>query len=534
MGATVTLPKPPPADSRILHGDPIWLASAVGSSIADHIGRLWYPELEICFLLRCLRRLGYDDAPTIRLRRNVNIIGRAGTGKSHNTLFFIREAMGAVDYADEDVASFGRPRYIAVDGGGVSWEKMRGGAVEGRLVMPKLHEVDFLYASELFSFLGSGERLQARMDTINAAIEEGNITVDQMGLMTAADDEKQLFAEKVHLSRSRGHEISYNARQGTIRFKMAASFICCTRPFDDRQLKLLTPSGFRSRFVEAVWAPTKDQLRAFLDGARFRGFSKERLRSIRDYNDYAWACTFKRVDVPPQAMLESLGHHFYSQYREISEETDIDIAEIIGERDNMDTLQLLTAFAVARILRDRRNRDIPPGPIERVDYTEADMESVKRFRQPRIEERRAAAMSKSTADSLRDQVTEKFTAFLRSRPDWSEGVWLGSCGFERARLVEHLRDSGVRIAGGKTVLGNRQTAYNHIAKMQAVGLLEMRDGLLHPTRRALALAEVKILDDDEPEWVESPASRADEAEPEPDGDRESPMEREARARGDFD
>lgn len=429
----------------------IELARQAGLSNYKTPGSIWFPELEIAHILACLKRITYDGNQYSRVRRHLLILGPKGSCKSSISKHFLYDMSGVVNYSDVDPGYRTNPTVVRLDGGGVTWEKVRGGSVEGAMVMPSLHDCSYLYSSELFSFLGDDKK-GGKMEVLNAALEEGDVEVNQLQANSVPEKKKAEFAEECAAA-----GITYNMAKGCFRYRANASMVACTRYLTHKQEELLDGSGFLSRFHVSEWRPGEQEENEY-HYDRTGPCDKDAEEAIRAFNKFAWSCRFGEVTEPPADLRRNVMKYYMERYESVSRATGVRISELINERDGNDVSQLLTAFAAMRIIH--KHMLTGDTTISAIEYTPEDAEAVKTFRTYHLGMMEERAMREAKEDGIRDRAANVYYNFLRSLNHLGEAYEE----FKTAELAKYYQE---------TEKVSKPTAYNRIAKLRDAGLLDI-------------------------------------------------------------
>jgi hypothetical protein len=332
--------------------DVMALARRVGESEYKTPGRIFMPELEAIFLLRCTRRSVYDGGGGGRLRRHGLVVAMPDATKSTIASTLLTKLCGAVPYElRHEGGNAGRPTFVELQGG-VTYEFLRGGYQDGTFVPPKLHDVDFLYASEFFSFFGHSPReMLTKADQFNVALEEGRLVVGHKAAFGATVKEVVRFKQE---SVDKGFHFDTETR--TISYNCGASFIGCTRPFTPTQWQALDSCGFLGRCAITQWDPNDKEAFDYY-GNQFGIPDAGGAAALRAFNDFAWNAKFHRVEPPPLDMVDRCVRLLNEDYLRIGRRTGRSFIATRPIRDRQNITQLIVVSAILRHLTALYERD---------------------------------------------------------------------------------------------------------------------------------------------------------------------------------
>jgi hypothetical protein len=426
-------------------------------------GRVWFPELEIVHILRCTRRMRYDDNRRARLRRHIMLYGPKDTSKSSISEAFLTDLIGGVDYLHDGRGDGSRPTYLDV--GGITWERLRGGAQDGKPIMPMIHDVDYLYASEFFDFVGHHPIMQReRMQHLNKAGEEGKQNVALVKMFGMEDEDIAAFEEACEKTRTRDgrQAVRFNRDHMSLSYDVYAAFIFCSHPFNQKEENIFADSGFTSRMGRVIVQPSDDELLTLKESPHGEPWP-EMEKEIQDFNLYAWNAEYRHINFPPRDYIEELTRHYVRTFRAVREDTGLDVDSICEGRETTDAYQLLTAIAIIRHLHEARERGEPKAVIERIDYQREDVERAKRFRAYKLATIERTALKKVREDKEREVSVKSLAKFVQARKTAGERYDR----FANKDLVEFIMDvSGV----------SSQAAYKQASKLHENGYIRQPEG----------------------------------------------------------
>lgn len=343
------------------------IMTTVAEAGTDHYGQpgaLWFTDLQITWLLACLRRPSYDDNPYARLRRNLLIVGPAGSGKTACTNMFFKEYVPSVEVP---LAQPGeqRARVLDLQGKSTSWERARGGIEGSTFVTPLLLRTDFLVCPEFLSFLGrTPSVMEERAFGLNEILEESKVVLAY----------KHMFRVKgqrlVEIQRQcEDLNIAFNTELRMMLYNVKCSFVGCTVPVPEKDQATLDHMGLMDRLTVSAWEPTDAQYNATVA----RGFSNYSAQgpTVRAFNDLAWRTRVTTVAKPPDDVRITVLDNVMRSYREISENFGVPTQKLISMRTNTNIDQLLTARAFIRALLEVDPTEEAP-IIERVQAIDQD------------------------------------------------------------------------------------------------------------------------------------------------------------------
>lgn len=351
-------------------------------------GAKWLPPIQIAYILSTLRhsdgisRAVYDDNEHRRLRRHVLLTGRRGLGKSSCSSIFLNHLTPTKNIVraepDEDV-----PLLLNVCGQGLTWARIRGGATgSGSPIFPLLQRAHYIYAPELMDFIGHNPAVRSdRIEVLNTILEEGKVTVGLNKMFDASEKKVKQFAEECEEL-----GIRYNVRERMMDYDVHASFIGATRPLIGKDLEEADTSGFLSRLDVNDWNPNEKEAKAL----HRRGFGK--IAQWRDdilaFNTAAWNTTWGFVPDPDMSILQEIVEWMWEvALDDIVQKFHHEVLDVVSMRDHTDIAQLITAKAAMRTLEDRYAAGKTAGNVPELQYVQEDIEWVKRYLQPMLQDR---------------------------------------------------------------------------------------------------------------------------------------------------
>lgn len=375
-------------------------------------GRAYGPGMAIAQALRCTKRSHYDDLPQVRTRRHPVLYGPRGSVKSSISRFFLFDLIGGVDMMDPNaVVKRGewRPTILNVSSGS-SWERLRGSiSNDGQVIPPVLHSVDWIYASELMSFLGhTPSDRSKRIENLNEAQEEGRMSVFLVKAFNVPFERRKEVADEI--PDSAGYH--YDPVHGYLHYDARFSMLSCSRILPEKLKDEMESSGYWSRQSIEFWDPT-NAVAVDYANKKFGVATPENITLCRQKWLDLWNTKFLQVNAPPMAMKDELIHWFNAQLLLISEEKGQSFQDLFSARDDTDIMQLLTAAAIERISAARKPGD--RSDVEAIDYTQADVLRTKAWLSARLAYLRSEHGGRLTEASAKesDKSTQSLLLFLQ-------------------------------------------------------------------------------------------------------------------------
>lgn len=373
-------------------------------------GRFWYRQIEIALLLSSLKRAGWDDRPAARLRRHTLLYGDRGLWKTSiakkmlNTYF---RGNDLVNISIDDNSRFERPVVMDVGGKGISWERARGSASQkGDILDPFFPILNFLFTGELTSFLGEKKQdQQERVKNLNEIMEEGRVTVSLVKMGSATKTKLQETTARLGAM-----GIKYNSELGIMQYDVGLSILGCSHYLPEDTLKSFIDSGFWSRWHISHYNPTDDEYKGAWK--RRAGPSWPHGDQITEFNRRAWATTFENVPYPPDPLLDRVQAAFESVYLDIEEITKRSPREIRSFRDPIDCAQLITAFAVARHVKNADSYTIPV-----LTYSDEDASQAVRFVEQHMKAKYDEYLARVVVDPNEVSDRKELLAFVEHHND---------------------------------------------------------------------------------------------------------------------
>jgi hypothetical protein len=430
-----------PPISRVVATPIFFEVERAGREEYGDAGSVWYTEMEITYLLACLKRGTYSDNPRARLRRHMMILGPIGDGKSTGSKAFLRDYIGACDILSAPSDYIG-PTYYSLESG-TGWERARGTATGDRLGVPWLPRADFWYCSEFMDFLGHGPASKDKGEHLNRAFEEGDIVVALAKLVgiQSTDAQREIMER---------FKIVFDANEGILQYRTNASFIGCSRPLASSVRETMEESGLSSRVVPAAWNSNRIQARTTWWNGPGRVSSLQ--PSIRKFNEIAWLTNFEIVPYPPKDLIQIVQQVHDGPYRELEDDIGVPTSTLRTLRDYGRIAQLVTAAAVSRVVSKLTEGQY----IEKLEYEDEDAKLACLLSENYI----SALFQKYNVEGGSEPKTtgdhDLLQSFIMEEPDKRKN------GFTQRDLVSWLEQKGRR---------SRSTAYNHIHAMEKSGLV---------------------------------------------------------------
>ena len=398
------------------------LSVSILTGYYHHAGAAYGPGLAIAHALRCTKHVHYDDAPEMRVIRNLILYGPPGSCKSAMSKYFLRKMAGAIDLFDTPAGSkppvFSRPcpKYVTIASGS-GFERARGTfSADGNVMAPLFQEADWIYAPELLTALGHDPRSRAeRIEAYNGITEERRVSV------TLAKGGNKSLEERIEIANTlqqRGY--TYDPHRAAIVYDCTAAFMGCTRFLSDAEKRPLMSSGYWTRHSISEFRVTDDIARVFADNKYGDPPSAATLAEVREKWLDLWNTPFETVNRPPRDMLLRVVAWYNEQLAQIPQEARVNFSELYSGRDDGDIAQLMTAACINRLSASRAPGDCSPVP--RLEYTKRDEEQATAWLYSRLAHLRNLHDShedQKEADAA-DRAFQFLEAFVKAERDRGE------------------------------------------------------------------------------------------------------------------
>lgn len=409
----------------------------------------WWPDLQMTNVLKMTGYEEHSDVPGVRLRRHSLITSETGWFKSSSTRFFLEHGIGCVP-VDEVIHDDGVPMSPTMfkASGLSSYEALVGSASnDGQLLRPKFAATDYVYSSELMTFLGGdSSRQQETVDRLCQLLEEGHITRRLVKFRNVElSDSDELWLEN--------NGVEFDQEDGTMKYDAHCSLIGCTRPLDAEVEETLERSGLRSRFFHSPWPAEDEGVRAIekMGGPQYR---PEDMIKLRDFNAKLFHTEFEEMPHPPQDAF----HEVYEVYRgyveELVQEAGEKAAHVIDGRDFMTVKQFLTGAAVERTVRKLPEEAFGTGNIiQEIQYLDHDVEVAKYFAKLYGQTKFDLLTGDFQVDELERQDLHNLRTLIGS---WND--------HDKPMPTEWMRDTAAQelITMQGTTMSNKKTFYNFL------------------------------------------------------------------------
>lgn len=350
----------------------------VGREEVGAAGMVWYPAIQLTYVNGSLGHHIYSDNNRARVRRNTLIIGPRGARKSSSTKGYMK------DYCDMQIAGLDKSKPRMLDMNGMGYERCRGSAtMDGDLIQPLFTQADFGYMSEMMTFFEQAGDIAKTANQMNVALEEGHMSVSLVKMFKRYDDaERQDVVDKMAR-----YDVKFDADNCIMYYDVPTSFVACSRPFMEHELKVLEETGLKDRLEDSTWLVSKDGYRkAWRDGPKP---PPEAGQDILAFNRKLWDLEWGRVDYPPRPMMDYVIDAYDKFYEHLEDQIGAHPTETRSFRDWSDAAQVVTAFAAMRVAEkwdvDNDGYEIPELIYEDRDATAAAVYAEKMFLQRYVE-----------------------------------------------------------------------------------------------------------------------------------------------------
>lgn len=353
-------------------GDAYEAGAKAGTEIGPFVR--WWPDLQMTNVLKMTGFEEHTDVPGVRLRRHGLITADTGWFKSSSTKFYLEHGIGCrpvKDVIHEDGVPQSPTMFKA--SGLSSYEALVGSASsDGQLLRPLFAATDYVFSSELMTFLGAdSNQQQETVDNLCRLLEEGNITrrlVKFRNVDLTDSDEQWLENNGVEFSQA----------DGVMEYDAHCSLIGCTRPLDEDVEEVLEDSGLRSRFYHSPWPGEDEGVQAIKDMGGPR-YNIEDMMKIRDFNRKMFLVEFSEMPHPPQGMFHEVFDVYEQCVEELVEDAGLKASHVFDGRDFMTIKQFLTGAAVERIVRKIPDDGAMGTTIHEIQYLDEDAQIAKYF-----------------------------------------------------------------------------------------------------------------------------------------------------------
>jgi len=338
--------------------DPVDYAEKLGEEHYGRIGKLAFPELEISYLMTCLRRRAYSDNPRIRARRHVLLYWENSYYKSTILEDFSWECCGGREL-NRAYRTYDRVHFINLTGdikrpilrGSINQVTGKNGNLCTKLVLPLMKYADLWVADELLDFLGedSSEMLNYMLNVLESG--RGKVAmVSMVGAKISARDEKKL----------RMQGVTFDSDLGLMSYWCKGTFWAGTRPIPRQDKKLVNKlwlSGYLNRFVIVPWIPELGEREQML--VVKRDAKPNHKQYLYTNNRVFWNTHFKCVNTPPKDLWEEATSFCRNEF--VRETTKRKLNYSPNPRDGLNSIQLLTVGALIHTVRSVEDKRLLSG-----------------------------------------------------------------------------------------------------------------------------------------------------------------------------
>lgn len=335
----------------IIIEDPVDYAKRLGLLTYLKPGELTFTELEISYLMSCLKRRTYNDNPQIRARRHVLLDWENSWWKSSILNYFSWSCCGGRELT-KAYRSYLTFHFINLCGdikrpilrGSINRIGVKGGGERIKLVLPLMKYPDVWIADELLDFLGE---FKSDMYNYMLSVLEGGRGKVSMVSMVGAKPSK---ADRTKL---KSYSIEFDSDLGMMSYWTRGTFWGGTRPIEeDLFLKKLWTSGFLNRFVVVPWLPTLGEKEDAI--LKKLNPSSHQADYLYKHNQVFWKTKFKRVDTPPGYLWEDVSQYCIRCFLEETARLKIDYSP--NPRDLLHCIQLLSVGALIDTVMKASNK----------------------------------------------------------------------------------------------------------------------------------------------------------------------------------
>jgi hypothetical protein len=402
-----------------------------------------YPELEISYLLGCLKRGVYDNRPEARLRRHLLLYWERGFYKTSMIAAFLKQGSPSLEMTMQEKYNADLPSYLFISGD-YRQARLRGSvSMHGKLLLPLIQRPHFIVSPELMTMLGGGGDEKASMVNFMCEVLEegiGRVGLVSMGNAKVSDDTRETM-------RKRG--IIFNKEESTMFYTVEGTFMAASRPLGKTDVRYLSRSGFLDRLFVLRWLHDRKE---FDEQWQWVPQETPKESLLKQMNTRIWrALQVNHVNYPPTDYVKDCMQTLNTKYNDIEKTNGLPYFLLRSARDATNIAQMLTAMALCREIVDNGLT------LYTINYEKEDVDEVKYLLDDYAESRYKQAMET-------EEISEKYLTQWK----FYNQIKLAFDSWQNLPTLEEVRNEIQRSTGDK-----ESAAYKQVQRWASKGWVKL-------------------------------------------------------------